>query len=216
MQLLTFTTSEPHLVNRAFWRTCSFLLGAVLQDIFKDEAGLFLHSFPSPNIKSGSFVHDIVLNHQNWQPNKEELRAISSGMVKLSAENLQIERLEVNRDLAFEMFKDNPYKKDQLPSILNQSNGSIILYRVGDHVDISRGPMIGSTSFLGKCTISAAHNVAIENSKAFYRVQGVALPIGFSLNHFTYNILEERSKKLNSARLPNEPFDDSSLEASIA
>jgi len=32
----------------------------------------------------------------------------------------------------------------------------VTLYRVGDHVDISGGPMIGDTSFLGRrCSIVA-------------------------------------------------------------
>ena len=49
LQLLNFTSPEPHIANKAFWRSCSFLLGAVLQASFKPEAGLFLHSFPKPN-----------------------------------------------------------------------------------------------------------------------------------------------------------------------
>lgn len=72
----------------------------------------------------------------------------------------------------------------------------MILYRVGQHVDISRGPMIGNTSFLGKCTISSVHQVAEESDAALYRVQGVALPTGFVVNHVAYGILEERSRKL--------------------
>lgn len=78
---------------------------------------LHLHSFPSPNIRSGSFLYDITLNHDDWKPTKEELRAISAEMVKLAARNLPIERLEVNHDLAFEMFIDSPCKREQLPSI---------------------------------------------------------------------------------------------------
>lgn len=217
LQLLNFTMSDPHLVNKAFWRTCSFMLGAVLHDCFKEEAGLFLHSFPSPNIKTGSFVHDFVMKHPNWEPTKPELRALSAGMIKLSAKALPIERLEVNSDLAFEMFKDNPHKKDQLPSISNQNNGKIIVYRAGDHIDISRGPMVGATNFLGKCTISAVHKVCTEGDNVFYRAQGVALPIGFQLNHFAYEIIENRSKSLNPAKLPNESFEESTAaEVKIA
>lgn len=191
LQLLNFTISDPHIVNRAFWRTCSFMLGSVLQDSFKDDAGLFLHSFPGPNVKSGSFVYDIGLQHSNWIPNLQELRTISAGMVKLAAKDLKIERLDVSHELAVEMFKDNPYKKDQLPSISNQSNGSVTVYRVGDHIDISRGPMVSSTKFLGKCTVSAVHKIGEDKSNTLYRVQGVALPVGFVLNHFAYGILEQ-------------------------
>lgn len=117
LQLLNFHIADPHIVNRAFWRSCSFLLGAVLQETVKDVAALQLHSFPSPNVKTGSFVHDVSLAQKGWQPSAEELRAISAEMVKLSARRQKIERLEVSHDLALEMFKDNPYKREQLPSI---------------------------------------------------------------------------------------------------
>jgi len=32
---------------------------------------------------------------------------------------------------------------------------TVVLYRVGDHIDLSRGPMVGDTSFVGKCTVTA-------------------------------------------------------------
>lgn len=174
-------------------------------------------------------MHDIVLGAQNWVPNKAEMRAISAEMVKLAAQDLHIERLEVNLDLAKEMFKDSHYKSEQLPSIAQQNQSRVTLYRLGDHIDISRGPMVGSTRFLGKCTIAAAHKLSNEGpDNAFYRLQGVALPVGFSLNHFAYGLLEQRAQKLvrlhgslsiiyvyllmfysllqNTARQPNEPF----------
>lgn len=56
--------------------------------------------------------------------------------------------------------------------------------------------MISSTGLLGRCTISAVHRIASENDGALYRIQGVALPVGFIINHFAYGILEDRSKKL--------------------
>jgi len=58
--------------------------------------------------------------------------------------------------------------------------------------------MISSTGLLGRCTISAVHRIASENDGALYRIQGVALPVGFIINHFAYGILEDRSKKLVS------------------
>jgi len=41
---------------RAFWRTCSFMLGAALNRAFKPEANLQLHSFPGPNSKQNHFL----------------------------------------------------------------------------------------------------------------------------------------------------------------
>lgn len=192
-----------HCIYSAFWRTCSFMLGAALKKCFKEEAELELHSFPSPNVRTGSYVYDIALKHKDWQSSSptnsnlitKELRAISAEMIKLAAENLKIERLSVQYDLAYDMFKDNPFKREQLPSI--SKTGSIILYRVGNHVDISRGPMISATGLLGKNSICSVHNITPEDSSiGFYRVQGVALPIGFQLNHFAFEILTNRARKL--------------------
>lgn len=166
-----------------------------MSNVFKDTVNVELHSFPSPNVKSGSFVYDISLNHQNWTPNKEELRTISSEMVKMAAKDFKFERLEVVHDLALEIFNDCPFKREQLPSI--SRNGSVVIYRIGDHIDISRGPMMGSTALLGRCTIGGVFKIAdINKTDSFYRVQGVALPNEIVVNHYVYSILEDRIKEM--------------------
>jgi threonyl-tRNA synthetase len=51
---------------------------------------------------------------------------MSSQMVALCQKNLKFERLEVNVDLALEMFKDNKHKTEQIPHIASQiSEGKI-------------------------------------------------------------------------------------------
>lgn len=203
------------------------MLGAALSKVFKDTVNVQLHSFPSPNVKSGSFVYDISLNDQNWKPTKEELRTISAEMVKMAANDLKFERLEVVHDLALEIFKNSPFKREQLPSI--SKDGSVIIYRIGDHIDISRGPMMSSTALLGRCTIGGVFKIGdINKSDSFYRVQGVALPSEIVVNHYVFSILEDRIKEMvsrttdfdwisnnnlllkslqNPARLPTEKFD---------
>lgn len=215
LQLQSFTVVDPHLANRTFWRSCSFMLGAILSECFKDSVNVQLHSFPSPNVKSGSFLYDIVLNSPNWKPKKVELRALSGAMINLAAKDLPFEWLEVTQELALEIFKDSPFKREQLPNI--SRTGSVSVYRVGEHIDISRGPMMGSTGLLGKLSIPSVHKIAdIDEKSTFYRVQGVALPAGVHINHFAYSILEERALKLNSARLPTEPFDEQSFEKRLS
>ena len=51
LELLHFHQEDPFHVNRAFWRSCSFLLGSVLEEVFKDDYFVELHSFPPPNGK---------------------------------------------------------------------------------------------------------------------------------------------------------------------
>lgn len=171
------------------------MLGAVLNRVFKNSVDVQLHSFPSPNVKSGSFVYDIALNNQKWIPNKNELRTISAEMVKMAAKDLKFERLEVGHDLALEIFRDCQFKREQLPSI--SKSGSVIIYRVGDHIDISRGPMMSTTALLGRCTIGSVFKITdINKTDSFYRVQGVALPSEIVMNHYAFSILEERIKTM--------------------
>jgi len=58
------------------------------------------------------------------------------------------------------------------------ADNKITLYRIGHYVDISRGPLIADTSFVGRATIASVHKLESE-IKNLYRFQGVALPKGF-------------------------------------
>lgn len=203
VELLHFYMEEPFHLNRAFWRSCSFLLGAALDSVFKEEVNVLLHSFPAPNVTTGSFIYDVDLNISEWSPTKEELMAISASMHRLSERGLPFERLVVDQTLAAEMFADNKYKAKQIPNIASKSKSgqSVTLYRVGDHVDISGGPMVGDTSFLGRrCTIAASHQINYDGVN-LYRFQGVALPKAVFLSHFAFGVLEKRASKLNECNL---------------
>jgi len=99
------------------------------------------------------------------------------------------------------MFQENQYKSKQIPSIADNYNDKITLYKIGDYVDISGGPMIGNTGFLGRrCTIPAAHKITVDGTP-MYRFQGVALPKGVHLNHVAFSALEERAARINMAGL---------------
>ena len=136
-------------------------------------------------MNSGSFVYDIDLGSCDWSPSKEELMVISARMHRIAEESLAFERLVVDLDLAKEMFSDSVHKKKQIPSIARNSPSgkthtccnnqlqpdyyeknffsfigtSVTLYRVKNHVDISSGPMVANSNFLGRrCTIAAVSN----------------------------------------------------------
>lgn len=130
-------------------------------------------------------------------------------MIKLSSQDQKIERLEVSHEIALEMFKENPFKREQLPNISNQNNGIVTLYRIDDHIDISKGPMVASSKFVGKVNITSSHKVTTSDDPCnLYRVQGIALSIGFTMSYFAFNILVDRARKLNLARLPMDTMDD--------
>lgn len=49
LQFLKTTDKNPWIPNNTFWRSCSFMLGAVVSKAFRDDIAVILHSFPSPN-----------------------------------------------------------------------------------------------------------------------------------------------------------------------
>lgn len=55
LQLLHFQDENPAPVNKAYWRTCSLMLGAVVSSAFKNTIEVILHSFPKPNGISSFF-----------------------------------------------------------------------------------------------------------------------------------------------------------------
>ncbi|XP_014217791.1 39S ribosomal protein L39, mitochondrial [Copidosoma floridanum] len=200
LKILTMRMPEQlPSVNSAFWRTCSFLLGAMIESSFKDHIQLYLHSFPRPNVKSGSYVHDAVIDLPDWKPTAAEMRALSAQFVKLTNDALPLERLEVTESLALDMFQDNPYKSKQIPEIAKLNDGKVILYRAGDHIDISKGPMVGHTSIIGKTTIAAVHKIQSDEVDRMYRFQGISVARGTHINHFVFSILEDRAKNLNES-----------------
>jgi len=99
VQLKSFHDLDPFHVNKAFWRSCSFLLGYACESVFGENIPITLHSFPPPNVNSGSFVYDIDLGSKDWSPSKEELMVISARMHRIAEESLPFERLVV--DLEF-------------------------------------------------------------------------------------------------------------------
>ncbi|CAB3232440.1 unnamed protein product [Arctia plantaginis] len=219
LELQNFNVPEPQQVNKAFWRTCSFMLGACASVAFKDTVPIKLHSFPGPDIRSGSFIYDIDLpTLPNWQPSNKELITLAAEYVKLTRENKPLERLEVGEELALEMFVDNEHKTKQIPSIA-RNNGKVTLYRVGKHVDISKGPMISTTGQIGRIAIASVHKLnESKNSdvKNLYRFQGVALPTGVIINHFAFSILTDRAKKLNVSRSPAKAVDNEEADSVAA
>ncbi len=118
-------------------------------------------------VGSGSFLYDVDLKMDNWNANKEELMVLSAKMHRLAEAELPFERLTVDASVALDMFAENQYKVKQIPAIAgkSQSGNDVTLYRVSDHVDISGGPMVANTCFLGRrCTIASVRMSLLDSN----------------------------------------------------
>ncbi|KAJ8970054.1 hypothetical protein NQ317_012029 [Molorchus minor] len=220
LELLHYHLPNPASVNKSFWRSCSFILGAVILNAFKDNVRVNLHSFPSPNVKTGSFVYDVQLSLDDWKPTTSELKVLSIEMIKFCQQEHHIKCLNVEKELALDIFSTNPHKTQQIPDIAAHNSDKITLFKVGTHIDISRGPMVPNTSHLGRVTVTNVIKLDTDiPGDPIYRFQGVALPKAIVLNHFSYSLLEERARNLNSGRIPGVQevdTEDSSLVTRVA
>jgi len=215
LSFLHFKDANPRHVNQAFWRSGSFILGYILERAFKPEHKIDLCSFPKPNISSGSFVYDVDLSLPDWKPTAAELNCLSLIGGRLGFTDMKFERLDVDASVALDMFQHNRFKREQIPLIAAQSHSGndVTLYRLGDHVDISRGPLISSSRQLGRFTITSVHDIESKDFGSLKRVQAVATPSQLVTHYWMFNVLCDRARKLNPGPLPSLHTEDQNTRA---
>lgn len=205
MRLRHFAENDVNELNKIYWRSCSFVLGMALRLAFKDAIKVLPHSWPKPDVKSGSFVYDAALGlDKKWEPEEQELRAFTKVLWQIRSAALPFDRLDVQKEFAKQLFLSNPFKLAQIDSIA-ESEGKVTIYRCGGLLDLSVGPMISNTSQIGRITLAAVHpfeTTSDDYKGIFYRFQGVSLPQQLPLSSYLYqNVLINQAKKLNKSSL---------------
>lgn len=185
---------DPTLPNKVFWRTGSFILGYVLETAFKDDYYVQLCSFPKPIVERGCFMYDADLQLPDWKPTQMELVSLSLTAQKLAFKDLEFQQLQVDAGLAQKMFEDNKFKSQQIPQIAEKSpQNRITLYRFGDHVDISIGPLISKTSQIFRFAVTCVHNINSTRYGTLQRVQALALPADLKMHWWNWDLLCRRA-----------------------
>ncbi|CAF3465526.1 unnamed protein product [Rotaria sp. Silwood1] len=212
LKFLHFMEHKCEEQNRAYWRTCSFIIGYILETAFKSNYHVELCSFPPPQFQFGSFAYDAKLNLGDWQPSRDDLRCLSIQAYKLRDRDLRFECLHISKSIAEEMFAYDRFKLAQIPHMLrlispDDNQARLTVYRMGDcHVDITRGPLISSTKQIGRFEFSAIHNIDVPSyGEQMQRVQALSIPNQLHLHYWTFDYLLERAKTKNRASLPSLP-----------
>ena len=76
----------------------------------------------------------------------EDFQAIEAEMKKIVKEKLPFERSVLSKEDALQMFKDEPYKIELITEL--PPDETITCYRIGEFVDLCRGPHIPQTGIL--------------------------------------------------------------------
>ena len=146
--------------------SCAHLLAHAVKHLYP-EAKFWV----GPVIDEG-FYYDIDLGDN--VVTDEVLTKIEKEMKKISKDNKLIKRLELSKDEALEMFKDDPYKIDLIERM--GSDEVISAYQQGDFVDLCRGPHVESTKLIKYFKLikfSGAYYKGDSKNKMLQRIYGV-------------------------------------------
>jgi threonyl-tRNA synthetase len=134
--------------KKLFWHSAAHILGAALEYEFGDRALLTDGPALSDEQIESGFFYELQLSrdrNQTEDPRISEstLPALEAIAKKIVSLNAPFERIEVNRDVAVELFAENPFKLEIISRI--PSNEVLTLYRCGPFVDLCRGPHVPHT-----------------------------------------------------------------------
>ncbi|KAI1899709.1 hypothetical protein AGOR_G00064560 [Albula goreensis] len=208
LSLLTFKESDPTQVNKAFWRSCAALLGQVLENAFKEEFTIELLRSPELPVISGAFCCDLVLDPKldDWTPSEETLRSLTRDAQQLIHQNLPWEPLEVSPTVALEAFAHSRCKQEEVEERAAESpNGTVTLYRCGDHILLSGGPLVARTGLCSQYEVTAVHNLDKGEMGLHRRAQGLSLPLQLQAHHTIWRRLRKRAERLVEVSPPPAP-----------
>ena len=161
--------------------SCAHLLAHAVKHIYP-QAKFWV----GPVINEG-FYYDIDLGDVSLTD--EDLPKIEKEMKKISKDNKLIKRIELSKEEALEMFKDDPYKID-LISRMDEHEQVISAYKQEDFIDLCRGPHVNSTKeikYFKLLKVSGAYWKGDSKNKMLQRVYGICFENEEDLNeHLAY------------------------------
>jgi threonyl-tRNA synthetase len=143
-----------------------------------------------PPIENG-FFYDIEVEGRLTD---EDLPRIEERMREIIARDLPIEREEVSKAEAEDLYVDNPYKTEIIEGL---EDGEISVYKQGDFFDLCSGPHVSSTGRLGAFklqNIAGAYWRGDEKNPMLTRVYGTAWPTEKELKAYLRRLEEAKAR----------------------
>lgn len=140
-----------------------------------------------PAIEEG-YYYDVDFGDK--QITDADFPAIEKEMHKIAAQNAKFERIEVSKEEAKKLFKDNPYKLELIEGI----EGQITIYKQGEWFDLCAGPHVESTGKIQNfklLNIAGAYWRGDSKNKQLVRIYGTSWPSKKELDNYL-KVLEER------------------------
>lgn len=180
-----------------FWHTTAHLMAAAIKDLFPDVKFAI-----GPAIADG-FYYDMDLEHR-FVP--EDLEKIEKKMLEIAKKNLPVERIEVSRQEAIDLFeKEGQDYKLELINDLKQDQ-DITLYKMGDvFTDLCRGPHLTSTKLIKAVklkSIAGAYWRGDSDRQMLQRIYGISFEKAKQLEE--YEELQKEIEKRDHRKIGKE------------
>ncbi|KYH32263.1 threonine--tRNA ligase [Neomoorella mulderi] len=190
LELLTFADEGGRLAYR---HTAAHVLAQAVKHLFP---GTRLGIGPAI---TGGFYYDFDSEHK-FTP--EDLNAIEAEMQRIIKADLPLERQEISRDEALEIFRqlNEPYKIELINDL--PEGVPISTYRQGDFLDLCAGPHLPSTGYLKAIKLTSLAGAYWRGSEAnpmLQRIYGTAFPKAKDLEDYLHRL--EEAKKRDHRRL---------------
>ena len=168
--------------------SCAHLLAHAVKHLYPNAK-----YWVGPVIDEG-FYYDIDLGDVTLT--EEDLAAIEKEMKKISKSDKLIKRIELSKEEALEMFKDDEYKQD-LISRMDEDETVISAYKQDDFIDLCRGPHVESTKkikYFKLLKVSGAYWKGDAKNKMLQRIYGVAYDNEEDLNKYLHELEEAKER----------------------
>lgn len=144
-------------------------------------------------VTTDGFYYDIDLGEDVIKDT--DLEKIEKEMKKISKDSKKIVRLELTKEEALDMFKNNIYKIDLINNL--DSNEIITAYKQDDFIDLCRGPHVENTKILKHfklLKVSGAYYKGDSKNKMLQRIYGICFLDSKALDDYL-TFLEEAKKR---------------------
>lgn len=189
--ILTF---QDDLGRQIYWHSASHVMAAAVMEVFPDAKPTI-----GPAIADG-FYYDFDV----YRPfTDEDLERIHARMHALIKADLPFERWEATKSEALAIFADNPYKRELIEEL--EDDTPISLYTMGDFTDLCRGPHLPSTGRLKAfqlTSVAASYWRGDETRASLQRIYGTAYPEAKLLQEHLDRL--EEAKRRDHRRLGRE------------
>ena len=166
--------------------SCAHLLAHAVKHLYPNAK-----FWVGPVIDSG-FYYDIDLGDDVIK--EEDLPKIEKEMKKISKGDKYINRIELSKKEALDMFKDDPYKIDLIERM--DEDGTVIsAYKQDDFIDLCRGPHMPTTKsmkYFKLLKVSGAYWKNDAKNKMLQRIYGVCFENEEDLNDYLKELEEAK------------------------